>query len=571
MHSQYCQPPVVNNHSNQGSRLPPSNQHYAHHHHGGVQPPHGGHHTAAVSGYYTGGHQYHHPSMDGSEETPEDSSPPVEAAGRRDSFPFYPYQGHQQQQATPLQPPPHMYNGPPVSALVPRFPRGPAVMYSQGYTPNPYENQQDNRRISFPSSLPPSYPPTATTSNVGSAKSFTGSKEDRRTSFGFPIISTGSHFMIPTPQERDGDDNQRDEEDSPPAIPAPPPQEVQQQPNNIKNEMSSVLERPLLSESNENLLQESRRMNLHSKKFEPEAKVVANEKTTTTENLPTKKKPTFHDASLLLGLRTDSNTSSPATIPEMKDESEAVHTTTSTLLTKPPPPVKTTATDHIPKTCFPAKVPKNYPMRLALPNDKIKLNALHCFIRNELLEIFVVEPSKESLKFRHAPSSSVGRVGLRCVHCTMARNNSMNASREDEAPMAVFYPKSVHEIYRLVTSWQRCHVRKCKSLPPAVRAMWNDLRESEKSRGKTAYWIESARQIGMVDCPSRAGGVRFEIHGEAVARSIDDDDTSNTENHERAKAPAATSKEMAISVTSPLSQANNKVLAVSGSANSEAV
>jgi len=80
----------------------------------------------------------------------------------------------------------------------------------------------------------------------------------------------------------------------------------------------------------------------------------------------------------------------------------------------------------------------------------------------------------------------------------------------DEAPMAVFYPKSIAEIYRLVTSWQRCHLRKCRNLPPGLRSQWQALRESDKSRGKTHYWVTSAKQIGLVDCNSRAGGIRFD-------------------------------------------------------------
>lgn len=138
-----------------------------------------------------------------------------------------------------------------------------------------------------------------------------------------------------------------------------------------------------------------------------------------------------------------------------------------------------------------------------------------------------MEPSPEHMKFRHAPSSSVGRVGLRCVHCAMARQrragDKNHNNNNDEAPMAVFYPKSVNEIYRLVTSWQRCHVRKCKSLPPSVRAVWNELRATEKSRGKTAYWAEAASQIGMVDCPSRAGGIRFDSAAVAASANKDDD------------------------------------------------
>lgn len=162
---------------------------------------------------------------------------------------------------------------------------------------------------------------------------------------------------------------------------------------------------------------------------------------------------------------------------------------------------------------FPALIPENYPKRLALPFDESKLNSLHCYLRSELLEIFVVERSQTKSP-THSPGSSVGRVGLRCVHCAISRKQRED---RDEAPMAVFYPKSIAEIYRLVTSWQRCHLRKCRSLPPSVRAQWQALRDSDKSRGKTHYWVTSAKQIGLVDCVSRAGGVRF--RPDAIASS----------------------------------------------------
>lgn len=170
--------------------------------------------------------------------------------------------------------------------------------------------------------------------------------------------------------------------------------------------------------------------------------------------------------------------------------------------------VSTTSTicRQVAESDFPCAVPDRYPTRLALPYDNAKLNTLHCFLRSELLEIFVVSKSKKKSPC-HSPSSSVGRVGLRCVHCAMMRG-SRREDRED-APMALFYPKSIAEIYRLVTSWQRCHLRKCKNVPPAARARWQTLRETDRSRGKTHYWVTSAKQIGLMDCQSRAGGIRF--------------------------------------------------------------
>lgn len=195
---------------------------------------------------------------------------------------------------------------------------------------------------------------------------------------------------------------------------------------------------------------------------------------------------------------------------DMEDDDVPALASSSSSLSVPPKPM---VQHH--------EVPKNFPTRLALPNDEAKLNSLHCFLRSELLEIFVVERSANKSP-THSPGSSVGRVGLRCVFCAMVRKRhaiSTTAEHDtsgnpqhprcDEAPMAVFYPKSIAEIYRLVTSWQRCHLRKCRNLPPHIRNKWTMLRENDKSRGKTHYWITSAKEIDLVDCNSRAGGIRF--------------------------------------------------------------
>jgi hypothetical protein len=169
------------------------------------------------------------------------------------------------------------------------------------------------------------------------------------------------------------------------------------------------------------------------------------------------------------------------------------------------------------------RTPKPFPTRLTTEMDKQKLNSMHCFVREELLELFMVEakepaaaPAAEGAEGSEAEkhvavksNSATGRVGLRCIHCAEARKRS-GGTLEYEAPMAVFYPKSIHELYRLITSWQRVHLRKCRNLPKSVRDTYNAIKETDKTRGKTQYWITSALKIGLVDSPARSGGVRFD-------------------------------------------------------------
>jgi hypothetical protein len=204
--------------------------------------------------------------------------------------------------------------------------------------------------------------------------------------------------------------------------------------------------------------------------------------------------PSVQDASLLLGLRSNSASKSPipGAIPHhdiaLSTEEETTQPSSQKSPSSAPPP------------CV---IPVDYPKRLELPTDNLHLNSLHCFIRSELLELFVIEPGKDETS-----NTMTGRIGLQCVHCAAAR--AKDPRRENEATMAVFYPKSCNEIYRLVTNWTRCHLSKCKNLPPSVRKEWELRRAVDKSRGKTPYWAESARELGLVDCTqSRAGGVRF--------------------------------------------------------------
>jgi hypothetical protein len=43
-----------------------------------------------------------------------------------------------------------------------------------------------------------------------------------------------------------------------------------------------------------------------------------------------------------------------------------------------------------------------------------------------------------------------------------------------------------------------------------VRTTYEAIKETDKTRGKTQFWITSALKIGLVDSPARSGGVRFD-------------------------------------------------------------
>ena len=205
----------------------------------------------------------------------------------------------------------------------------------------------------------------------------------------------------------------------------------------------------------------------------------------------------------------------------------------------------------------------HHPTRLALPKDESELNSLHCFVRQELLEMFIIpeeedykislplcgsvsnsdkeahssldtpssssgEASLVSLSSKTSPKKSSfygGRVGFRCVHCAHSQprpsvicTSGDKKSRvldpeaiiqNSNAPMANFYPKSVSDLYRLVCTWQRVHFHKCRHIPPSVRNLYHKLKHEDRTRGKTRYWVASAREIGLADDPKGGGCVRF--------------------------------------------------------------
>jgi hypothetical protein len=133
--------------------------------------------------------------------------------------------------------------------------------------------------------------------------------------------------------------------------------------------------------------------------------------------------------------------------------------------------------------------------RMALPEDPQELNSLHCFVRSDLLELF----EKDSKK-----AVGVRRIGLRCVYCS-------HLPRRERAgvTMSSFYPKNLDDIYRSVCTWQRIHFRHCRHIGPDARQTYWKLKEADKTRGKTRYWVSSALKMGIVDIPVEKGGICF--------------------------------------------------------------
>jgi hypothetical protein len=150
----------------------------------------------------------------------------------------------------------------------------------------------------------------------------------------------------------------------------------------------------------------------------------------------------------------------------------------------------------VPTELFTGKVP------LSLPEDKMSLSPLRCFLREQVCAFSATE---EDIAVR-TPTTfavSVGQVGIGCVHC-MSQPAKLRLNR------AVCFPFSIARIYQSVADIQRFHLSECKMVPADVKEKFMAL-QSQSSKGSKGlatrqYWVTSAKKIGLVDT---AKGIRF--------------------------------------------------------------
>jgi len=146
---------------------------------------------------------------------------------------------------------------------------------------------------------------------------------------------------------------------------------------------------------------------------------------------------------------------------------------------------------------------QRHPTRLSMPNDETELNSIHCFMRQELLELFFYKKGQTALihnnskddcsntkndtstsrrndlivpTFNASPLTNDDlwneslRVGFRCVHCAHLHQMPSDVSSQNiNMRMNAFHPKSLAHIYRDICKWQRIHFKKCKHIPLSVK------------------------------------------------------------------------------------------------------
>jgi hypothetical protein len=139
---------------------------------------------------------------------------------------------------------------------------------------------------------------------------------------------------------------------------------------------------------------------------------------------------------------------------------------------------------------------------LALPEDKMSLSPLRCFLRQQVCA-FTATEQDIAVRTPTTFSVSVGQVGIGCIHC-MHQPAKMRLNR------AACFTFSIARIYQAVADIQRFHLSECRDVPKDIKEKFMEL-QSQSSKGSKGlatrqYWVTAAKKIGLTDTPK---GIRF--------------------------------------------------------------
>jgi len=143
-------------------------------------------------------------------------------------------------------------------------------------------------------------------------------------------------------------------------------------------------------------------------------------------------------------------------------------------------------------------------MTLSQPDDAEHLNQLHCFVRAKLLEVFVLKKEQTGTSTA-LDTGKKNVVGIRCAHC----GPLSTVERGTEVKNTVFFPKSIQDVYRGVSTWQRLHFPFCQHMPESYKAQYKQYKEMDPSRGRKAHWIHSAYQLGLRNIDANRNGISY--------------------------------------------------------------
>lgn len=169
-------------------------------------------------------------------------------------------------------------------------------------------------------------------------------------------------------------------------------------------------------------------------------------------------------------------------------------------------------------------------MLLGCEHDKYWLSDLVCLIR-ENIEVFTANEADVAARSRRGGIKipiSLGRVGIRCVHCAHVASNL-------KAKGAVSYPNSIRVLHQAVRNWQRYHFNVCSEIPQTVKDSYAALKTTRSHSGNASikYWVDSAKALGLFDT-SVEEGIRFS-KDKSVCEKQEHNKNKNKKEHDEAE------------------------------------
>jgi hypothetical protein len=161
---------------------------------------------------------------------------------------------------------------------------------------------------------------------------------------------------------------------------------------------------------------------------------------------------------------------------------------------------------------------------LSIAEDRDFLSEQDCFIRQQV-EVFCatledVEIAVEDSKF----PIELGQVGLRCIHCSLAKHGPGASGN------AVVFPYSINGIYEAVREFERVHLVNCANFPLSWKAKLDNMNESSTiSSIQRKYYTLAAKGLGLKDFRGgiRAGSESVPVVSQAVFSLSETDATED--------------------------------------------
>jgi len=150
---------------------------------------------------------------------------------------------------------------------------------------------------------------------------------------------------------------------------------------------------------------------------------------------------------------------------------------------------------------------------LAIPEDKEWLSDSDCFIRKQLEVFCATEADVATAQADKKYPVHVGQVGIRCIHCSLAKD------MHGASGTAVAFPFAVTGIYEAVREFQRLHLDSCDNLPEATKDKLAAFKgASSLSSVLRKYYVLAAKALGIHDTREgiRAGGEAAPLGSQAA-------------------------------------------------------